>query len=124
MTNEDLASDLADVRRESLERGYVEGLDFFVMGFHTTFSSEMVLLVVEENGLQVRYRDMGEETLLAAGARVVDIRDEYFAALRRLGRGRELEPARSTEPVAPKSDDELMADFLRAFPNTRIPEGD
>lgn len=118
MTEETPDPALADLRREAIARRYVEGLDFYVQGFHTTFSSELVLLVHERDEYRVVYRDMGQERLLAAAPDAAALRGEFVAALRRLNRGREPETETRPAPTAPKSDEEIMAEFMKDFPDS------
>lgn len=118
MTDQPPDAALAEVRRDAISRGYVEGLDFYVQGFHTTFSSELVLLVRDADRYSVVYRDMGQERVLIDGPTADSVREEFMEALRRLGRGREAVRAAGREPVAPRSDEEILAQFLRDYPDS------
>jgi hypothetical protein len=115
---------LAGLRREALSRHYVEGLDFFVQGFRTTFSSELVLLVHEDGEYRVVYRDMGKERVLAEARSVQAVRDEFFAALQRLNRGCEPETVARPEPSTPNSDEDILAEFMKDFPDSTVVRDD
>ena len=107
---------LAALRAEALERGYVEGLDFYVQGFHATFSSELVLAVVDDSGYRVAYRDMGKERDLLRSADVQLVTDEFFAALTRLRRGVEPDQEPAPADLPPLTDAEIVVQFLRSNP--------
>ena len=118
MTEDTIDPALADVRREALSRRYVEGLDFFVQGFRTTFSSELVLLVREEGEYRVVYRDMGQERTLVGAADVDAVRPQFFQALQRLNRGREPQTSTRPEPSRARSDEDVLAEFMTDFPDS------
>lgn len=107
--------------REAVSRGYRNGLDFYVEGFDTAFSSELVILErAPEGGCRVVYSDMGRENLRATGDRVEDVVDEFFHALSTVawGRGRgprpeprRLDPAEVAPDPRSTTDDAVWAQF-------------
>lgn len=112
------ASELAALRQECLGMGFIEGMDFHIEGFPTPLSSEHIELLVEDDGFEVRYSDMGRHRLVAKASTVAGIKDVFVEQVTELAAGRDRGPrAGQTREVRSwrdtMSDDELVAKYLR-----------
>jgi hypothetical protein len=67
---------------------------------------------------------MGKERVLAEAPSLQAVRDEFFAALQRLNRGRERETVARPAPCTPKSDEDVLAEFMKDFPDSIVVRDD
>lgn len=90
-------TELTEIFAECLRRGYISGLDFFIQGFDTTPSSELIMLVRQAEGFRVLYSDMGRRRTLAEGS-LEEVRPVFFQELAVLAYGRGRGPVPEREP--------------------------
>lgn len=90
-------TDLTEFFAECMRRGYISGLDFFIQGFDTTPSSELIMLVRQADAFRVLYSDMGRRRTLAEGS-LDEVRPVFFQELAILAYGRGRGPAPVREP--------------------------
>ncbi|GIG21927.1 hypothetical protein Cch01nite_26510 [Cellulomonas chitinilytica] len=112
------APELLAIVEECERLGYVHGVDFSVHGVPASFGSELVVLVHGEAGYEVRYRDMGEERVVTAGADLAVARVAFLEEVAWLaaGRGRGPyvgRPSRAEQIAARTTMDEAAAAYYR-----------
>jgi hypothetical protein len=96
---------LASIRAAALDLGFGEGDVFAVEGFPASLSSEHVDLRLRGTLFEIRYSDLGRESVLARLARVEDARRAFLEAV-----GREAEyrgydvPPELLRPRRPRAD--------------------
>lgn len=119
MTDSDAAvhASLELARAECLAEGLIEGLDFHVVGFATSLSSEYYELGHADGVYEVRYFDMGEARVLTRTASAHDARSAFVGKVARLAAGRGHGSAVGRPPerswTEGLSDDEILAEYDR-----------